>query len=260
MDRRMSLLEGLEVACFDLFDTLVRIDTERLPVTSWEGEPLRSTIPIVYERLFASRGVQLEELLRAVRSMWREVSSEMTESAGGERWREIPATDKYRRVLQVLDGIAAAEVENLAQAVAQTHHEALVSVAVAVEGAEESLQRVRKRGLRTVLISNWDYARASDAMLAQTGLAGLLDHVVISEAVGLRKPHPAVFTAALAPHDIAPSAALHVGDLAEADAWGAARLGFRTVWIDRRGRGWPEGLSHPPALIVQRLAEILPHL
>jgi len=258
----MSLLDGLEVACFDLFDTLIQIDTQRLPAVTWEGESIRSTLPIVYERLFAARGVEMADLVGAVRTMWREVSAELTSAEGGdeERWREIPATEKYRRVLQGLAAIPDADVEGLAEEVAQTHHQALVSAAVAVDGAVELLNQVRARGLRTALISNWDYARASDAMLATTGLAGLLDHVVISEALGLRKPHRALFEKALAPFGVAPGAALHVGDLAEADAWGAARLGFRTVWIDRRQRGWPQGLPHPPAVIVQRLGEILPLL
>jgi len=258
----MKLLDGLEVACFDLFDTLVWIDTERLPLMEWQGASMRSTVPIVHERLFAGRGVELNDLIGAVRAMWQEVSVELTGQEGGdaERWREIPAIDKYRRVLGRLAGVAPAEVEELAEAVARTHHQALVSAAVPIAGAAEVLRRVRARGLRTALISNWDYARASDAMLAQTGLAALLDHVVISEAVGLRKPHPALFAAALAPFDVLPAAALHVGDLAEADAWGAARLGFKTVWIDRRKRGWPDALTPPPSLIVECLADLLPSL
>ena len=41
-----------------------------------------------------------------------------------------------------------------------------------------------------MLVSNWDHARAGSAMLSQTRLGPLLDHVVISEAVGFRKPRP----------------------------------------------------------------------
>ena len=52
----MRLLEGIEVACFDLFDTLIRIDTSRLPAVEWEGRSLRSSIPIVHARHFAGRG------------------------------------------------------------------------------------------------------------------------------------------------------------------------------------------------------------
>jgi putative hydrolase of the HAD superfamily len=114
---------------------------------------------------------------------------------------------------------------------------------------------VRARGLRTALVSNWDHAAAGPKLLARTGLAELLDHVVISEAVGVRKPDPRIFRAALAPFGAAPAAALHVGDLARGDAWGAGRLGFRTVWINPGGGAWPEA-EHPPTLVVADLVEL----
>jgi FMN phosphatase YigB (HAD superfamily) len=97
-------------------------------------------------------------------------------------------------------------------------------------------------------------------MLEATGLADRLDHVVISEDVGLRKPHRRLFELALEPFDAAPNAALHVGDLAEADAWGAGRLGFRTVWIDREDKGWPENIEGSPTLTVNELKELLNHV
>ena len=128
-----------------------------------------------------------------------------------------------------------------------------------VDGAHEVLARVRARGVPTVLCSNWDHARAGSAMLAQTRLAPLLDHVVISEAVGFRKPHPKIFEEALAPFGAEPRAALHVGDMAEADAWGAGRLGFRTVWIDREEQGWPDEFVPAPSLTVAHLDDLLEH-
>ena len=65
---------------------------------------------------------------------------------------------------------------------------------------------------------------------------------------------------ALEPFDVAPEAALHVGDLAQADVWGAGRLGFRTVWIDRAQKGWPDSLEGRPTLTVTRLADLLGHV
>jgi len=258
----MKLLDGIEVACFDLFNTLVRIDRQRLPELEWDGVTLRSTVPALHDRIFARRGVDLPELVRAMRSMWEEVQAELraAESAEDERWREVPAVEKYRRLLRRLEAVEEDEVAELAELVADTHHEMLVSASLVIDGAEELLARVRERGVPTVLVSNWDHARAGAAMLAHTRLAPLLDHVVISEAVGFRKPHPQIFEAALAPFRAVPQAALHVGDLAEADAWGAGRLGFRTVWIDPGEEAWPEALVPEPSLTVTHLAYLLEHL
>jgi HAD superfamily hydrolase (TIGR01509 family) len=258
----MKLLDGIEVACFDLFNTLIRIDTQRLPAVEWNGTTVRSTLPVLHERIFARRGVGLRELTGAIRSMWKELRAELRAAEGleDERWREVPAVEKYRRLLRRFEAIGEDEVGELAEVIANTHHETLVSAALAVEGAEDVLARVRERGVPTALVSNWDHARAGSAMLAQTRLAPLLDHVVISEAVGLRKPHPKIFEEALVPFGAAPNAALHVGDMAEADAWGAGRLGFKTVWIDLGEEGWPDALTPSPSLTVAHLADLLPHL
>ena len=258
----MELLDGIEVACFDLFNTLIRIDRQRLPPLEWDGATVRSTIPVLHERIFAGRGIDLGELVRAIRSMWEEVQAELraAESPEDERWREVPAVEKYRRLLRRLEVVEENEVAELAEMIADTHHEMLVSASLVVDGAQEVLGRVRGRGIPTVLVSNWDHARAGSAMLAQTRLAPLLDHVVISEAVGFRKPHPKIFEEALAPSGAAPQAALHVGDMAEADAWGAGRLGFRTVWIDLGEEGWPDGLVPAPSLTVARLTDLLEHV
>jgi len=258
----MDLLDGVEVACFDLFDTLIHIDTQQLPPVEWDGHSVRSTIPILHERIFAPRGIALEELVRTLRALWGELRAERRSELGSddERWRETPAVEKYRRMLGGFDAIAEADVEELAEEIARLHHATLVSAAVPAEGAGALLAGVREREILTVLVSNWDHARAGSAMLEQTGLADLLDHVVISEAVGMRKPHPKIFEEALAPFDAAPASALHVGDLAEPDAWGAGRLGFKTVWIDRKREGWPERLHPQPWLTVSRLADLLDRL
>lgn len=255
----MRLLDGVEVGCFDLFETLVHIDTGLLPSMEWEGTTVPSTIPVLHDRIFAPRGVGLEELARGVRAMWREVRAELRggESPDDERWREVPAVEKYQRLLRRLDAIDEDEVGELAELIADTHHGMLVSAARPVDGAEAVLMRVREGGVRTVLVSNWDHARAGEAMLAQTRLAPLLDHVVISEAVGFRKPHPKIFQEALAPFGAAPEVALHVGDQPEMDVWGAGRLGFKTVWIDSGKECWPEGLAPEPSLAVARLADLL---
>lgn len=258
----MQLLDGIQVACFDLFDTLIRVRTDQLPEVEFGGTKIRSTLPILYERLFAERGVALDELAAALRSTWTELRAELKREDGpeDERLKEISAITKYRRLLEQLDQIDETDVAGLAVEIAELHHGSLVGASEAIEGAAALLDAVRSRGIPTVLISNWDHANAARAMLEATGLAERLDHVVISEAVGLRKPHRRLFELALEPFGASPDAALHVGDLAEADAWGAGRLGFRTVWIDRKGEGWPSALGTPPTLTVARLTELLDHV
>ena len=75
------------------------------------------------------------------------------------------------------------------------------------------LESLRKRGLRTGLVSNaTDPGWLLRADLERQGLARLLDAVAFSSELGKRKPHPAIYEAALSELGVAPDRALFVGD------------------------------------------------
>ena len=71
-------------------------------------------------------------------------------------------------------------------------------------------------------------------MLRAAGLDESMDAVLISDAVGIRKPAAKIFQDTLEALDVEPEELLHVGDQLEADVTGAAALGIRTAWIVRR--------------------------
>jgi len=96
-----------------------------------------------------------------------------------------------------------------------------------------ALRSLRERGLRLVVVSNWDCSLPQ--WLERAGLKGLLDGVVSSAVVGEPKPSPVVFRAALDVAGAAPEEALHVGDSLESDVQGARAAGVRAVLIDRSG-------------------------
>ena len=98
--------------------------------------------------------------------------------------------------------------------------------------AAPALAALRRRGLRIVCVSNWDYELA--AVLERIGLAPALDGVVTSAAVGSRKPDPAIFAAALAIAGCEAAEAIHVGD-GEEDVEGARAAGIDVLRIDRDG-------------------------
>lgn len=98
--------------------------------------------------------------------------------------------------------------------------------------AAPALAALRKRGLRLVCVSNWDYEL--DAVLERIGLAAALDGIVTSAAVGARKPDPAIFAPALAIAGCPAAEALHVGDSPD-DVAGARAAGIDVLRIDRDG-------------------------
>jgi putative hydrolase of the HAD superfamily len=105
------------------------------------------------------------------------------------------------------------------------------------DDVESVLGDLRKRGLKIGIISNWDtrLKSISDGL----GLTRLVDFIVISAEVGVRKPDPRIFRMALDKAGVRPEEAMHVGDLPEEDAVGAQRAGLRPVLIDRKRRITP---------------------
>jgi putative hydrolase of the HAD superfamily len=111
------------------------------------------------------------------------------------------------------------------------------------------LRELGELGIARVVVSNWDVSLRG--VLDDTGLAPLLDGIVISAEVGAAKPDPAIFERALAVAGVSPGEALHVGDTADADLAGARAAGVHGLHLDR-SRADPsalESLAGLPGLV-----------
>jgi putative hydrolase of the HAD superfamily len=92
------------------------------------------------------------------------------------------------------------------------------------------LDSLRGRALKLGLVSNaFDPAWLLRRDLDRMGIGARLDTAVFSSEVGKRKPHPAIYEAALSELDVAPERTLFVGDRLVEDVQGPARLGMTTV-------------------------------
>lgn len=108
---------------------------------------------------------------------------------------------------------------------------------------------LRARGLRLVVVSNWDCSLGH--WLDRAGLGGLLDGVVSSAVVGQAKPGGAPFRAALELAGVNPAEAVHVGDSLVNDVEGARGAGVRAILVARGGETAPQGVT-----TARSLAEI----
>ena len=115
------------------------------------------------------------------------------------------------------------------QALTQTLLDALRFAAYA--DVVPALKRLRDRGIRLVVLSNWDIS-LYDA-LASAGLAGLVDGVVCSAEHGQAKPAPGIFAAALELAGLPADQAIHVGDSYVEDVLGARAAGIEPVLLTR---------------------------
>jgi putative hydrolase of the HAD superfamily len=103
-----------------------------------------------------------------------------------------------------------------------------------------ALTRWRARGVRLVVVSNWDLSLHQ--VLARLGIAPLLDGIVTSAQAGVRKPAREIFEQALRLAGAGASEATHVGDSLEEDVAGARRAGIEPVLLRRDGRAAPRGV------------------
>jgi putative hydrolase of the HAD superfamily len=102
------------------------------------------------------------------------------------------------------------------------------------------LARLRADGVRLAVVSNWDVSLHD--VLERTALRRLVDAVVISAELGVGKPDPAIFRAALERLGADASSAMHVGDSLEADVAGARAAGLEAVLVVRDGAVAPAGV------------------
>lgn len=79
-----------------------------------------------------------------------------------------------------------------------------------------------------------------NADLHRIGLADLFVTHISARDVGAAKPDEKVFHAACEHLDLAPAQVLHIGDHPVQDILGAARIGMKTVWLNRAGAHWSD--------------------
>ena len=96
--------------------------------------------------------------------------------------------------------------------------------------AADVLRELRRRGIRVGVVTNGG-VQAQAACLERSGLAPLVDDVIISEGVGLSKPDPAIYTLALDRLEVNAAEVWFVGDSPRNDVWGPQQVGLRAALL-----------------------------
>ena len=115
------------------------------------------------------------------------------------------------------------------------------------------LQCLRRRDIKTAIVSNTPWGSPANAWrieLARHGLLQIVDAVVFCVDVGWRKPHRAPFDRALALLNVAPSEAVFIGDDPRWDVAGAQNAGLRPVLLGAQA-------SAPRPGTIQNLEDLL---
>jgi HAD superfamily hydrolase (TIGR01509 family) len=144
------------------------------------------------------------------------------------RWRDAVFGDhRHRPYVELLAELGVEDPDAFIDA----EHAVWLPAHSVLASAQALLEALRGRGLKTGVVANaWpDPGRVLRSDAEAFGLAGLLDVMVLSDDVGVRKPAAEMFLRACRALEIEPEDTMFVGDSLEADVQGAANVGMTTV-------------------------------
>jgi len=99
-----------------------------------------------------------------------------------------------------------------------------------IPGTLDMLRIVRQE-YRIGLLSNFTHPPAAEQLIDSLGLGRFFEFILISGALGYRKPHPFVFNKMREKFGVSERHILYVGDDPDPDVNGARRAGMQAVWF-----------------------------
>jgi putative hydrolase of the HAD superfamily len=251
----------VEVVTYDFGNTLVRVDR-----ASSRAVAAATAAALAEARIISDPAVYLEVWAQERDRQFREEVPELHEVDLAQRvvrvlarLRGTPAPPPEAR----WDDIAAAALVEPGEvgAALDAYSAAFVATMRPEPEAGPHLERIRSRGFRLGVLSNWPLAATIDAFIEAQGWAPLFDAIVVSQRVGTIKPHPDIFRAAAGQLGAGGDRILHVGDDWAADVVGAGRAGWHTAYLRGRQVDTPLPTSMPdadvtPDLVIDELEEL----
>jgi HAD superfamily hydrolase (TIGR01549 family) len=116
-------------------------------------------------------------------------------------------------------------------------------------------------GMRLGCVSNAFMGAATlQRIMVEKGLGEHLELIISSCELGYRKPHPAIYQAALDAMGVRPGEVIFVGDRLDADVAGPAALGMRTVLTLQYRQEDHTNAAVRPDAVIYHLSELVPYV
>jgi putative hydrolase of the HAD superfamily len=160
-----------------------------------------------------------------------------------------------RRIVRDAFGVLGLDRLEIAAWIADEYRDRRDAALRLFPGAIELLERLRREGTRTALLTN-GAAAPQRAKIDRFALASHFDRILIEGEFGVGKPHPSVYRTALEALSVQPEETWMVGDNLEWDVAAPQRLGIGGIWIDHRGDGVPSGSDVRPDRVIRAIAEL----
>jgi HAD superfamily hydrolase (TIGR01549 family) len=233
---------------FDLFGTVVHF-APQVPAVQAAGGGWRSAMGWLREAAASEVPyVGFDDLLSSLLQVTEEIVRQRP-----PEYREVPSRERFRRALVrcgLKDEAAVASAERLSLV-----HMAHLASKTAVPAGHVVLLEGLAATYRLGLVSNFDHGPTARRILAGHGVAHFFEVTVISDEFGRRKPHRAIFDAALGAMGVNADQALFVGDSVNDDVVGAHNARLPVAWLNPKAEPLPPG-TPPPQHVIAQLDEL----
>lgn len=235
-----DLVRDVDLLCLDAGNTVIFLDHARLAeLAAAIGH--RTTA----EALVRAEG---EAKRRAETGDMVDVPWTFRERPGAVAWGKMVGT------MAVLAGFPEGDLTALLDHVWPVHEARNLWCRVP-DGFGPAIEAIRARGVRVAIISNSE--GMLDRLFAELGILEHFDLVCDSGKLGVEKPDPRIFRAALDRFGVPPERALHLGDVFATDVLGARAAGLRHALIDPFGHYEGRHLEVPRVPGVVAVAEAI---
>ena len=243
-DRGKAHVKDVKAIVFDMGGTL--IEFERAP---WN---LIQIMEINEMYAFLSRRNGKMPTLKLFRDTYRKLWEKARETVISS-CRELDL-EGFLRDLCFRVGIETDD--QLVEALLEVHYAPVRRELTPYPDTVATLETLRTRGLKLALLSNTMWPRRfHEADLDKFGLGQFFHVRFFSSDFPWRKPHPAIFLAALEALDVPPENAAYVGDFPERDVVGAKAAGMKAILKYHPRRKVPPTIV--PDASICRVADLL---
>lgn len=218
---------SIRLITFDLDDTLWSVQ----PVIVAANNALRDWLNNNAARLEPLTAERLQHLRGAVLQQQPELE------------RQVSAL-RYQVLLRALlqSGYPKREAQEIAEQAFQVFLAARQNVELFTD-VRPTLEQLRQRYMLGALSNG-------NADVRRVGLGEYFSFALNADMLGVAKPEPQVFLAALARAQVEPAHSIHIGDHPEDDIFGAQQVGMRTIWFNPEQKIWT-GEREPDAQVSQ---------
>jgi len=169
--------------------------------------------------------------------------------------RDVPVVEPVKEILRALDDALPARASpELLAALVDAYTRPILLVPPTVDrGARAALRHLRESGLSLAIVSNTMRTPGTTLrmLLARFELLDCFHHIIFSDEIGVRKPRPEIFAAALRAVGGEPATTVHVGDDPVLDIQGARAAGLKTIQVVGHASDAAPAAERPDGTITQ---------